>query len=429
MTASWFVGFNMKLLQMAIKGIRRGSFKPLAFAELHNQFARHLPMEPGPSGRFRILKISCGASLKTGFLLEGRRLDTVSLTGTPNQCRKALEDLAPETFDQVIASDFVCGLDDPAGNIARLLELIRPTCSVFVLQSMNASPAGPDTWRAEAIDDDIHLTRNDHKLSIADQLDDSIVCQSRHRPDIARLRLQKPGMNQREINWNWQRGKHETMYFWSGIINNLTPEHQFNNRLDPDRLLIPQVAKWINTPRDTIRVLDVGSGPATNLGHKIPGKSVELTCIDLMANEFNELTSNAGLDIPCPPIYGTAEGVAEQFPKDHFDLVFSRNALDHVYDPITALKGMMQVCRDDGVVVVWGHINEGVNENYRNFHQWNFCWEHGDFIIWRPDFRQSVRELFDNKIHLAQYNQDKLYRIIMSKSPIRATRHKDKMPA
>jgi SAM-dependent methyltransferase len=143
-----------------------------------------------------------------------------------------------------------------------------------------------------------------------------------------------------------------------------------------------------------------------------------MTCIDVMAVPFAELLRKHNLAPPVSPVFGTAEGVAEQFPAGHFDIVMSRNALDHVRDPFKALQAMLTVTKPDGCVVVWGHVNEGEAENYRGYHQWNFCWEDGDFIIWRPGHRQSVRALLGPGVNFLSEGTDKLYRIVISRRDI-----------
>lgn len=235
---------------------------------------------------------------------------------------------------------------------------------------------------------------------------------------LQRAKSRVPGIDWRQVGEEWERGKKETMIFWSSRAAEPTRYNGFRIRFNPDRPVIKEVARHIAPGAGPVRILDVGSGPATNLGYRLPAREVEMTCIDVMAEPFAELLRKHGLTPPVTPVFGTAEGVAEQFPAGHFDIVMSRNALDHVRDPFKALKSMLAVTKPDGCVIVWGHVNEGEHERYRGYHQWNFCWENDDFVIWRPGHRQSVRDLLGAGLHFRSEGTDELYRIIISRRAI-----------
>lgn len=57
---------------------------------------------------------------------------------------------------------------------------------------------------------------------------------------------------------------------------------------------------------------------------------------------------------PSPSItyrVGDAEEVDKAFPASHFDLVFSSNVLEHVPDPVKALRAVAAVLKDDGITI------------------------------------------------------------------------------
>lgn len=238
------------------------------------------------------------------------------------------------------------------------------------------------------------------------------------RAAFQRARSKVTGVDWRQVDEEWERGKNETMIFWSSRAAEPARFNGFRVRFNPERPVIKEVARHIADGTGPVRILDVGSGPATNLGYRLPDRPVEMTCIDVMAEPFAELLRKHNLKPPVTPVFGTAEGVAEQFPAGHFDIVMSRNALDHVRDPFTALKAMLTVTKPDGCVIVWGHVNEGENEHYHGYHQWNFCWEDDDFVIWRPGHRQSVRDLLGAGLNFRSEGTEKLYRIIISRRAI-----------
>ena len=131
-------------------------------------------------------------------------------------------------------------------------------------------------------------------------------------------------------------------------------------------------------------MLDVGSGPATVLGGVLNGKPIDITAVDPLANQYMELYGTHAITPLVKPIFGEGENLS-QVVNGKFDFVYSRNALDHSYDPMKAIQGMIDVCADDGVVFFENVVNEGYNENYKGLHQWNFMHASGDLVIWKHD--------------------------------------------
>lgn len=132
------------------------------------------------------------------------------------------------------------------------------------------------------------------------------------------------------------------------------------------------------------RVLDVGSGPATVLGGFLNGESIDITAVDPLANKYMDLYAKHGITPLIKPIYGEAENLRKTV-DGNFDFVYSRNALDHSYDPMKSIQEMIDVCTSGGVVFFENVINEGYNENYKGLHQWNFMHASGDLVIWKHD--------------------------------------------
>jgi ubiquinone/menaquinone biosynthesis C-methylase UbiE len=117
-----------------------------------------------------------------------------------------------------------------------------------------------------------------------------------------------------------------------------------------------------------------------------------------------------------PNIKGSAEDVASMFAADSFDLVYSRNALDHSFDPITALAAMTAVCKPGGHVYLEGAINEGVNANYTGLHFWNFMPVDGDLVIWNRTTARSMSRLLGSRVMLeAKARDGQWYEVTIAK--------------
>ncbi|MEV3988124.1 class I SAM-dependent methyltransferase [Streptomyces sp. NPDC049837] len=104
--------------------------------------------------------------------------------------------------------------------------------------------------------------------------------------------------------------------------------------------------------RPGLDVLDVGCGPGTitaDLAALVaPGGSV--TAVDAAGDILEQARATAderGLD---NVRFAVADVHALDFPDDSFDIVHAHQVLQHVGDPVLALREMRRVCRPGGVV-------------------------------------------------------------------------------
>ena len=104
--------------------------------------------------------------------------------------------------------------------------------------------------------------------------------------------------------------------------------------------------------RPGLDVLDVGCGPGTitvDLAALVaPGRVVGLDVSSVPLAEARELAERAGLPVTFEEgdVYALAE------PDDSFDVVHAHQVLQHLADPVAALREMARVCRPGGVLAV-----------------------------------------------------------------------------
>jgi SAM-dependent methyltransferase len=140
----------------------------------------------------------------------------------------------------------------------------------------------------------------------------------------------------------------------------------------------------------TIKVLDLGSGPASTVGSYWPGRTVLLTRVDPLADEYNELLQRHGYQ---PNIVkGDGEALLDAVAERDFDFVHSGNALDHAYNPLRCVQNMINICKPAGWIYFLVFENEGEYEKYAGLHQWNFCLENGDIFLWNKSSRVNLRQ-------------------------------------
>lgn len=184
--------------------------------------------------------------------------------------------------------------------------------------------------------------------------------------------------------------------FWERIVDGT---HRFPERSERFRqriagkLSFPRyLLKYLAADR-TNRILDVGSGPASLFGPPTPPLKAEVVAIDPLADPYNEMLRRHGLTPFYPVVAGSAETLSEHVEAASFDIVFCKNALDHVTDPRQSLIEMEKVCRPGGAIVLLGRVNEGVHQNYHQLHKWNILPCEDDLIVWNPENAFSVRKL------------------------------------
>jgi ubiquinone/menaquinone biosynthesis C-methylase UbiE len=98
-------------------------------------------------------------------------------------------------------------------------------------------------------------------------------------------------------------------------------------------------------------VLDVGCGPATITvdiaGRVAPGRVVGIdAAVDVIALAQSDAASVENLEITTGDVY------ALTFPDDTFDVVHAHQVLQHLANPVAALREMRRVTKPGGVVAV-----------------------------------------------------------------------------
>jgi 2-polyprenyl-3-methyl-5-hydroxy-6-metoxy-1,4-benzoquinol methylase len=100
-----------------------------------------------------------------------------------------------------------------------------------------------------------------------------------------------------------------------------------------------------------VHVLDVGCGPGTisvDIAARVaPGRVLAIDAAAEPLESARELAAAAGLDTIT---YRTGDVYAIDAPDDTFDVVHAHQVLQHLGDPVAALREMLRVCRPGGVV-------------------------------------------------------------------------------
>jgi SAM-dependent methyltransferase len=193
----------------------------------------------------------------------------------------------------------------------------------------------------------------------------------------------------------WESAKAPEVRWWGRWLatKGLRWPDDYHPRLDPEQPLEDHIIKHLSAPPgSTVSILDVGAGPLTKLGKRWNGRTVQISAVDPLADEYSRLLSDADITPPIQTQPGEVERLTELFPKNYFDLANMQNALDHSHDPLLGIRQMLEVVKPGCYVVLLHAVNEGHNQNYVQLHQWNFRSDNGRFVIWNPHTEIFVDE-------------------------------------
>jgi SAM-dependent methyltransferase len=100
-----------------------------------------------------------------------------------------------------------------------------------------------------------------------------------------------------------------------------------------------------------MRLLDVGCGPGTitiDLARRVaPGQVIGLDRVEEPLESARTDAVEAGVD---NVTFQTGDAYALPFDDDSFDVVHAHQVLQHLTDPVAALREMRRVCRPGGIV-------------------------------------------------------------------------------
>jgi SAM-dependent methyltransferase len=215
-------------------------------------------------------------------------------------------------------------------------------------------------------------------------------------------RLVRPFFRARRIGLFAER------YFWWRWIRTrglIWPE-EFQDRLDPDRPFSAHLVRYIEALPDPVRVLDVGAGPITSLGYRVPGKQLELTPVDVLAPHYDAMLRRRGVTPPVRTTYADAENMRERFPEASFDLVCAQNSLDHTSNPVAAIQEMVRLAKPDRHVVLVHAVDEAESQKYIGLHQWNLSEKDGQFLVWRPGQTIAVASVLGPECDVRAWRED-----------------------
>ncbi|MFF8598259.1 class I SAM-dependent methyltransferase [Streptomyces sp. NPDC015232] len=136
----------------------------------------------------------------------------------------------------------------------------------------------------------------------------------------------------------------ETATYTHGHHESVLRSHSWRTVENSAAYLVPEL-------RPGLDVLDVGCGPGTisaDLAERVaPGRVTAVDAAEDVLVKARAAAAERGVD---NIDFAVADVHALDFPDDSFDIVHAHQVLQHVGDPVRALREMRRVCRPGGVV-------------------------------------------------------------------------------
>jgi SAM-dependent methyltransferase len=216
--------------------------------------------------------------------------------------------------------------------------------------------------------------------------------------------LRRASLHFRSVKDIWDAGMGGSILFWDSWLatkGNRWPE-DYKKRVDPNSEVSEPVAEFVKS--SDCKILDVGAGPLTLIGKKWKGRTLDITAVDALGDEYQKLLKKHGVVPLVPTQQLDAEKLTDRFAADTFDITNAQNCLDHSYDPVLSIEQMLMVTKPGGVVTLVHSHNEGAVELYRGLHQWNFRKEGDRFLIASPGLSTvDMTERLKNRVEMNLY--------------------------
>ncbi|MEA1923665.1 MAG: methyltransferase domain-containing protein [Pseudomonadota bacterium] len=184
-----------------------------------------------------------------------------------------------------------------------------------------------------------------------------------------------------------KRGKLLELKFWEKLASGRSGKwnKEYTRRLDPDSEVSGHHRQILDHHYSSgMKILDVGSGPLSGIGHCYNGNRLSIYACDPNAEEYNLQLDKHGITPPVQTMYARGENLSGDI-KGKYDWINCDNALDHTSNPNKVITEMQKVLRPGGIISLLHVIDEGLKEGYRGYHKWNIRPDGTNaFVIWNP---------------------------------------------
>ncbi|MBD3341109.1 MAG: methyltransferase domain-containing protein [Candidatus Lokiarchaeota archaeon] len=131
----------------------------------------------------------------------------------------------------------------------------------------------------------------------------------------------------------------------------------------------------------SLKTLEIGSGPNSNLSYWVDKKLIKVTAIDPLANIYKKIMKKLNYTYPITPIKMKGENLLNHFERESFHIVFAQNSLDHSENPIKCFRNGVELLKKGGLIFVCSNIREGTRKCWAGIHNFDIYIENGDLFL------------------------------------------------
>ena len=157
------------------------------------------------------------------------------------------------------------------------------------------------------------------------------------------------------------------------ILQHLSRTHC--ERLFP-QFLLPYIRRFQGQDEKPVNTLDIGCGPISVLRWGVLQGLLKVTGVDPLLDMYRIVLERHGLaGLPAIACHRElnihAEELTSALPLETFDIIYTRNAIDHVEDPIVVIGQAGACLRSGGILVLDFHTREGSRQGWEQLHQFD----------------------------------------------------------
>lgn len=204
-----------------------------------------------------------------------------------------------------------------------------------------------------------------------------------------------------DMKKEWGKSISHEISFWENWFKNKGGrwKEDYKMRLSPDSRLQELFLKYLNKDILENKILDVGAGPLTIINKKCDFTKLYIYAVDPLANEYDSLLKKYNIQPIVRTQKSDGERLTEKFNDNNFDITYSRNALDHSYNPLKCIEEMVKVTKSGGYIILQHFLNEGSHKWYRGMHKWDFFVKNNSlFLKGKNTIEYNIPDYFKNII-------------------------------
>ena len=152
----------------------------------------------------------------------------------------------------------------------------------------------------------------------------------------------------------WRQGISYERTFWPQWFETkgLSWKEDYNLRMTAQPLL-PYISELLPIPKSSvIEILDVGSGPISNLGTFFNERPIHVRAVDPLAHIYAEIVEAFDVHPRIKTEFSFAEDLSCRFDANTIDLVNCTNSLDHSIDPAWGKIEMLLILKTGGKIIL-----------------------------------------------------------------------------